>query len=440
MWQKKRSYLLEWPQIGKFLGYSANTLINGSLFGIGGAFLVDSVVEAQAYPLHLILLFHTFFWGALFLPLDVFPFYKAQSFEFPEYYPVSSLTKLRINLSVNLYRHFVFFIVLMQVLLVTFSKSIGWFEIGYSTLIIFSFYGLNRILKNTISFKVRHARLLLIAGCISLLISCFIYGQYGAKFWALLISMICFIAISWIYVQSELTKKTKPDVLSKRYFGGLFYRILAQRDVRTLLGIGITFKVIGLAIFSIASNIYGGVLFNQNFIIWIFASPLILFTYLGYNFFGVNRTLFFTHAIRVKSRKKLFKIYADFFLPLLLMDAFIFLIFTTVSELLTIPNIAFYLTCAVVYFLTAFPISLRTPIIKEKYLSLDFMGSGGKNISWTAMITGFAIFLLAYFAKLYWFFLIADIGIIALAFMAFHYLPLNMSLISQNFYEKARSV
>lgn len=429
---------MEWPQIGKFLGYSAYALFNGSIFGIGGAFLVDYLVEIQAYTLHTMLLFHSFFIGALFLLVDIFPFYKSHSFKFPEYYPVSNRTKLKINLSLNLYRHYVFFIFLTQILLVSISKSIGWFEIGYSTFIIFSFYGMNRILKNSISFKVRYARLLLIAGGISLLISCFIYGQYGTNFWALLLSTICFIAISLVYVQSELTKKTKPGIQSKRYVGGLFFRVFAQRDVRTLLGIGITFKVIGLAIFSIAYGIYGEVLFNQNFIIWMFASPLILFTYLGYNFFGVNRNLFFTHALREHSTKKLFNVYASFYLTLFLLDATIVFIFITISGLLTLPNFLFYITCAITFLFSAFPISLLTPIIKEKYFSMDFVSHGGKSISWVAMIIAIVIFLLAYFAKSYRYYWIADILLISLAYGLFIFIPLNINSITHNFYEKSR--
>ncbi len=71
---------------------------------------------------------------------------------------------------------------------------------------------------------------------------------------------------------------------------------------------------------------------------------------------------------------------------------------------------------------------------------MDFMKHGGKNMSWTAMITCFAIFLLTYFAKLYWFYWIVDLTLIAGALLFHNKFALNMNRISRNFYDKVRAV
>ncbi|NGP88463.1 hypothetical protein [Fodinibius halophilus] len=396
--KKKTASILRWPKIGKFLLYFGTAVLSALMYGGGLAYGILYFIS-EGYSLHQCMTVYTLAVGAVCLILDFFPTLKRSQIVFPSYYPVSTAKKICIDITFGLLRHFMLFVFLMQLILLFFSTPVDLTHIVTSSVLILSFYSLNRTIKNILEFSLPRPTLSVIAGGAVLAASFYIYAHWGSSRWGIICSLLLFITLGFIYAYTESKKEIKLQDQTKKYRKSLFLRIFANRNVKISLGVAFGFKIIILSMSGVMQVTKGMMLLRPEIVTWMLASPLILFTYLGYNFFGVNRNLLLTHALREHSVQNLCKVYSKFYLKLLAIDAVIFSAFIISTGLETIPNITFYLTSAILYYVTAFPISLKWPLIKEKYISLDFAKHGSKSTSWQALVSSFVILLMAYIIK-----------------------------------------
>ncbi len=434
--RKKCQAILDWPQIGKFLLLTAGALFGGITNGIGIGEMIDLVSSTPEVSVHQVLIVYTLIVGFLFFLLDLFPVPKQIGGQLPEYYPIEAIDKLKINITFSLLRHFVFFVILMHSVLVLYSDFVTFTNGSVSFVVLLSFYLANRIFVNQLAFEVKNGFIITVISLALVSFSMVLYWINGFNDLVFLSCMLVFLALFVLYSFTEVTRRTRVVNMKVSYKNSLFLRLFSNRQVRMLLLIGGIFKLLFLSMVAIPIIFKGS---PETFFVFFMSSPLVLFTYLGFNFFGITRGLFFTHALREHTHFGLRGVYTYFMIILGSIDFGVFLIFFFLMNLLSIKVVLFYVT---VYFTMLFFglfLSLLTPVISENYLSLDFT-KNKSSASLPAIITGMVTLGIAYGATyLDYYYLIDGILILCSSYFYFWH-KYKINNISQRMFKKMKLV
>ncbi len=437
--RKKCQSILEWPQIGKFLLFTIGALLGGITNGIGIGEMIDLVSTTPQVSVHQVLIVYTLIFGFLFFLLDLFPVPKQIGGQLPEYYPVEAFDKFKINVTFSLLRHFVFFVFLMHFVLVVYSESVTITNGSVSFVVLLSFYLTNRIFINQLAHEVKNGLIITVISLALVSFSMVLYWINGFNDLVFLSCMLVFLALFVLFAFTEVTRRTKRVIVKENYKNSLFLRLFSKKEVRQLLLIGIGFKTLFLLMLAIPAIVKGEPVSGLTFVLYFMGSPLVLFSYLGFNFFGISRGLFFTHILREQSHNGLRSVYTHFMAVIGILDFALFLVVFYLMNLLTLKVVLFYVT---VYFTMLFFglfLSLKTPIIRKSYISMDFT-KNKSIISIPAMIAGVFTVSVSYGATyLDYYYLIDGILIVGSSYFYFWH-KYKLSRISQRMFKKMKLV
>tara|TARA_R110002096_G_scaffold425644_1_gene634444 strand:+ start:14969 stop:16312 length:1344 start_codon:yes stop_codon:yes gene_type:complete len=437
--RKKCQSILEWPQIGKFLLFTVGAFLGGFTNGIGIGEMIDLVSTTPQVSVHQVLIVYTLIFGFLFFLLDLFPVPKQIGGQLPEYYPVEAIDKLKINVTFSLLRHFVFFVILMHFVLVVYSDSVTFTNGSVSFVVLLSFYLANRIFVNQLAFEIKNGFIITVISLALVSFSMVLYWINGFNDLVFLSCMLVFLALFVLFAFTEVTRRTKIVKVKKSYKSSLFLRLFSKKEVRQLLLIGGGFKALFLMMLAFPIIIKGDSENGFTFVLYFMSSPLILFSYLGFNFFGISRGLFFTHTLREQTHYGLRNVYTYFMCVIGVIDFILFLIVFYMMQLLTLKVVLFYITIYFTLLFLGLFLSLRTPVIRESYISMDFT-KNKSIISIPAMITGMLTIGIAYGATYlnYYYFIDGLLILGASYFYFWHTYQINS--ISQRMLKKMKLV
>ncbi len=437
--RKKCQAILDWPQIGKFLLLTAGALFGGITNGIGIGEMIDLVSSTPEVSVHQVLIVYTLIVGFLFFLLDLFPVPKQIGGQLPEYYPIEAIDKLKINITFSLLRHFVFFVILMHSVLVLYSDFVTFTNGSVSFVVLLSFYLANRIFVNQLAFEVKNGFIITVISLALVSFSMVLYWINGFNNLVFLSCMLVFLALFVLYSFTEVTRRTRIVKVKENYKKSLFLRLFSKKEVQQLLLIGIGFKTLFLLMLAIPAIVKGEPVSGFTFVLYFMGSPLVLFSYLGFNFFGISRGLFFTHILREQSHNGLRSVYAHFMAVIGILDFVLFLVVFYLMNLLTLKVVLFYVTIYFTLLFLGLFFSLRTPVIRESYISMDFT-KNKSIISIPAMIAGISTIGIAYGAiYLDYYYLIDAMLILGSSYFYFWH-KYKINNISQRMFKKMKLV
>ncbi len=437
--KKKIQALPKWPNIGRFTLYTLSALVGGVTNGLGLAALIDIISSSPAIAVHQVLSVYCMLFGFFLFLLDLYPVPKIIGGELPTYYPLEAIDKLKISTTFSLLRHFIFFILLMHVLIIVMSNSVG-IEDGVLTLILMmSYYLTNRTFVNLVAYEVQHGFLITVLGITLVAFSMLLYWFNGFSDLIFLSIMLVFLAIFILYVLTEVKRKTKVKKAEAAYRKSLFMRMFSRKEVKVLLLIAFTLKIIFLGILAFSMLSGNTMPAAYNLLYYVIASPLIIFTYMGLNFFGIHRSHFFTHVIRTASLTSLFWLYARFMLILGAVDFLIYLIFISAVGQFDLQAIFFYLSHFTVLFSAGFILSFRFPVIRENFISFDFT-KNASTVSLPAIITGFLSLGLCLGITYLEYYMVYYAMVMILSALSLYWWRPNTSGVSQRMFKKMKSI
>ncbi|MEP1305633.1 MAG: hypothetical protein ABJM22_07075, partial [Balneola sp.] len=242
--RKKWQASSRWPKILKFALFTLGALFGGVINGFAIAAMTDLLVSEQQISINQILFGYTFIVGVLFFLLDLFPVPKQVGGEITPYYPITKMQKLGISLTFSFLRHFMIYVILMHAILTLASDSVTILQSTVSFLIMMSFYILNRIVINSIGFKVQNGVLLISAGMVLVSLNLFNYWLNHATLVSIITSMITLFLLFGLVYLMESSKKSKRISNTEKSKKSLFMKLFSKRETKGLLLLGYGFKLL----------------------------------------------------------------------------------------------------------------------------------------------------------------------------------------------------
>lgn len=438
--RKKWQASSRWPNIVKLVLFTIVALFGGIINGFGIAVILDLLTSEQPLSVDQVLFGYTLMIGVLFLLLDMFPVPKQVGGEITPYYPITTMHRIRINLTFSFLRHFMFYAILMHTILTLVSDSVTILQSAVSFLIIMSFYLLNRIMISSISFKVKNGFVLVSAGLIFVILNMFNYWLNQATLVSIITCVITLFLLFGLLYLIEVRKKSKRISNTEKSKKSLFMKLISKRETKGLLLLGYGFKLlllIGIGTILVAKGKTD--LQGMFWVPYLLGSPLLLFTYMGMNFFGINRTLFLTHTLREIDIKGLKKVYFKFITPIGLVDLLIFVLFLKITNLYSAEFVLFHITMFWALFFMGFYISINAPVVRKNFLSIDFQ-QNSTTVSFYGIAIAFLILGASFAATLWEYFYIADMMIILISSWFFFGVNYNLNKSSQKMFTKIRAL
>ncbi len=438
--KRRISSVWEWPRITMFLLRSAIALFAGLSYGIGAGFGVDFMVAQGAFSVSQCILIYSLFLMILCLFVDIAPFFKHPESFFKPYHPASFKEMSKLFLYFSFARSFWLFILLMYGLTTAISKELSFLDMLPSFLFVTLMYLQNRLFRLITFFKIPHAKLFLAIALLVMTGAFFVIGEFDNRLFsvAFLLMMLGVVLSLNLYINYRKIEKTLSS--TGFYRRGAMNRILANKNMKVLLVVCLVIKVFLVSMLLINSLAAPGNWDDMMWFVWFCISPIVIFSNIGYNFFGINRTLFLTHILRENHFKSLFIIFTKVISVLLLIDILIVSILVLLSDWFSWELLSFYLVSFTLFFSTAFILSLYTPIIKEKYYSLDFEKYGSLVVSISATVTAFAILIVTIVVGHTDYFLLLNGVLLAGSFVLLRFYPINFSEVTYDFLQKMKKM
>ncbi len=340
----------------------------------------------------------------------VFPNYIPMKQLFPVYYPVSRIEKYLASLVIDFQKPFFFYILVFIFSSYYYLQTYALQFLITGLLVVVTSHLVRRFLQYLTDFETKSSWWFVHGLGVSAIVLFFVALIFkGIEFPFLLIALA--LILVWIGFfqegsiisirQGEMTSRTnKLHIIPKL--------LLNNKKVRLPLVIGLLFKSFILVIIFLAAKLKGKDLFEKQFVFWIFATPLILFTYVFDNMWGFWKSLWLNLELRIGQHK----ILVGYGLRLMLIPLLIDLL-VTMSLLLFSRNdyrfiIIFYLTTTVYLVTMSFFWSVLTP---RKIMSFFHMKASTSALSMIAAMGG--VFALTTIRLNYWFYIFIPFFILA---------------------------
>lgn len=234
-----------------------------------------------------------------------------------------------------------------------------------SILMVLYSFSFNRLFKNilesnSIDNKNKLSTLAVISFLLLIVIIITLNSSLLSKYIIALISFIIVLSLLLIIIGNRTYIYREPipegNIGDNLYLNLLFI----NKKLRLPLIVGILLKTFVLTLFTIGLLEKNRIMFN-NFILWLFISPAIIFTYFLNNFIGYQRELFLALELSSKRVTRLLSIYINSFLIIFSVDILISFVTLNINGLFNIKNTIYYLTASVCFLLTGIIFSLADP-------------------------------------------------------------------------------
>ncbi len=301
----------------------------------------------------------------LILLKDFIPAYRAnKNVAFPVF-PLNYRLKNIINSLYEFLSPFYLMIILFFVGIFLFNYYYMTIDLAISICMILYAFSFNRLFKNILENNLSgNKNRLFIPAVISLLLLLIIIYTFNSNLVSkFIIAVVSFMTVSSLLIiiitnRTNVYIKQIPDgnIRDNLYLNLLF----VNKKLRLPLIVGFLLKVFILALFTIGLQIKNRAIFS-DYILWLFISPAIIFTYLLNNFLGYQRELFLAFELSGKNISRLLSIYITSFLTIFFIDILISFVTLIINGFFNINSVIYYLTASICFLLTGMIFSLANP-------------------------------------------------------------------------------
>lgn len=367
-----------------------------------GKFHTFSVPEVKLFIFTFIIVF--------LLSIRIFPRYKPLKPFLPGFMPVTKFEQYQLSVFTEFAKPFYLGVVLFMTITSLFVKNGGFLFFMESIMAIASALLLGRIVQYGVDYKLKSNSIpwFIIAG-ILVFVSIF-YSTFWTKY---LMFFGLFILLSLFFIGYKLEKAIiefrKISFSNESTKLNIYLKMLIYNPkVRSVFIMGFGFKIVFLVIDFFMFKYQGKHIFEGQIIYWMFASPLIVFTYVFNNFWAYWKSHFLNYEIRLGDYREMVKLSYKLILiplivdlvvtlPLLLSmweDYTFILVFYCVS---TLFMLSFFHIWSILY-----PMNIKT----------SFQMKGTSSFL-SNLITISSVLLLVLLKVNYWFYILVPIYFIA---------------------------
>ncbi len=333
----------------------------------------------------------------------IFPRYKPQRQYLPKYYPLSGIQHYMISILSDFLKPLFFSLTLFISICCLYLKDsqFTFLYLGVSAMISAQLF--RRIIQYGIDFRKKSIAYGLISIALMLLVTVATFHSYFYPYLKVLgLTIPLFLFATGYLLELTVIESRRNQLSGVKGINNFYLKLFINNPkARLILLVGILFKLFLLSGDYMMFKGKGKHMFDGQFVYWLFASPLILFTYVFNNVWGFWRSVWLNCELRVGS----YKMMIQFVAKLLVIPLFIDVIITIPLLLMTWDNVQFILLFYVfaMIFLVSFsflwsilfPISIRT--------TFQMRGSSSFVSTSASMI---AVVLLAMLKLNYWFYIL----------------------------------
>lgn len=400
-----------------FKGISKALLISLFVFFYGflmSIFITDSTNKefgeiATDHP-------YEYLYGLIFVSVLIkrfLPYYTPMTRLFPSYFPVSRFQHYCMCLILDFTKPFYVYFLLLWGTCAVFSHNFLFLLNGI--LITVTSHLIGRALQYPIDFKLtKKSRFYLVLSSIILLIL-LILKNYIINY---LFVFICFTLLYFLiigyYLELEVVEvKLQKKKKSRNYFTSIYTQLITNNKRVKRLFIGaFSFKIIFLTIDFYQFNSHHTHFLDNSGYYWVFATSLMLFTYVFNNNMGVWKDLWLNFELRTGSYKDFVKMILKILFPLLILDAIISIPILIYMWKHPVFVLGLYLTSTIFLICTSFLWSLLYPV------SLKRLYNQKGNSSFVGVfVSMFSVLILTAMRVNNWFYILIPIYLL-LAFTA----------------------
>ena len=339
----------------------------------------------------------------------IFPGYNPMTRMFPKYYPLSKLERYLSSLINDFYKPFFLYMILF---ILSGSYYVQNFKLSFllgALLAMISAHLVRRSIQYMIDFTTKVSmRFIHVLALLAIAYYVFIFFSPKSEFLIQFGSIIIILLVIGFMQESAIQIRKETEVETESRLSNISLKLLwNNKKVRLPLLVAFAFKIVILLGNFFLFKIKGIQLFEKQIILWLFASPLIIFTYVFHNVWGFWKDLWLTMELRIGTYKPMTRqIFQLISIPLAI-DLLI-----TVPILL-IPGkdvgfiLLFYFTTSVYLLFQSFLWSLITP----RKIGSSFQIRGSVS-PWSIIASMVGILLLAAVKDSQWFYFLIPVFLI----------------------------
>ncbi len=405
-WLRFSSLFTPKKQLGRFLGLVFGILFSvfyGLLFGY--LFSTDDWEEVDLSTRENFLIGIAAFFFFMTILKGFYPTYQQLGTWTRPFFPLSKFQRYNLKLSADFAS--VFFIPAIGfavALSLMANTALGWPYIIKFIIILFGANIIRRMIQAVMEFRFRRLPLiiaLVVIGFAAILILQINYPIYAAApVWAD-VSTFVLIYLCGLMVEEVLPFERKLAIQPQNHKGKIINSLLFQnKKIRSSLLVGFLFKlgILGADVYMRQSK--GEHLFNSEILLWLIASPVLIFNYVYNNLWGYNRALWLTLDRAPNAENALQQFYFRMLLIPLSVDFLISTIYFVLHPEWTVTGIISWTVTAIISMVFGFYWSMLKPRLILKTIS-----SKGNTYVWSNLVSMLLAILLygMLFSKwLYW--------------------------------------
>ena len=375
-----------------FYGWSVAVIINKAFQGEAGRLTPDVAINFALGAIA----------GFVLLRM-IFPRYKPQRQYLPKYYPLSGFQHYLMSVVSDFLKPLFFTLVLFVLICYLYLKDsqFTFLYLGVSAMISAQLF--RRIIQYGIDFRKKWVSYGLIVISLLLLVpvaSLHSYFYPYLKVLGLLIPLFLF-AMGYL-LELTIIENRRNQLSGVRGINNLYLKLFINNPKASLvLLVGILFKMVLLIADYKLFKHKGKHMFDGELFYWLFASPLILFTYVFNNVWGFWKPVWLNYELRIGSYKMMTQFVARLLVIPLVIDAMI----TIPLLLMTWENIQFILLFYIIsmIFLVSFSFlwSILFPISVQSFFQMR-----GSSSFVSSIVSMIAVVLLSTIYLNYWFYIL----------------------------------
>lgn len=229
----------------------------------------------------------------------VFPGYRVLKQLFPKYFPVSVLQRYTASLLNDLLTPYFFY---LSVFILTGSFTMdrqGTDFLFSGFLVLAGSHFLRRSIQYSIDFRLSKAGQFISLVFFIMLSIGFLVFDFQLLVISRLLLLVCLLVMIGFIQECTLMESRNKGHTGKRIPGIIPFKLVYNnKKARLPLIIGLLFKTLILASDLYLSRVRGEHLFDGRFVYWLFASPLLIFTYVFNNIWGFWKNIWVNLDIR----------------------------------------------------------------------------------------------------------------------------------------------